>query len=64
MKKILSIFLLVLMSVSVFAADQIINDAEPSLFDYVIWRGDLTFDQIPFNELDSAILAMFSYLNF
>ena len=64
MKKILSIFLLVLLSVSVFAADQIINDAEPSLFDYVIWRGDLTFDQIPFNELDSAILAMFSYLNF
>ena len=64
MKKFLSIMLLILMAVSVFAADQIIKDVEPSLFDYVIWRGDLTFDQVPFNELDSAILSMFAYLDF
>ena len=64
MKKFLSIILLVLMAVTVFAADQIIKDVEPSLFDYIIWRGDITFDQMPFNELDSAILAMFAYLDF
>lgn len=64
MKKFLSILLLILLAASLFSADQIIKDVEPSLFDYIIWRGDLTFDQIAFNELDSAILAMFAYLDF
>lgn len=32
--------------------------------DYLFWRGDLTFDQVPFNEVDSAILAEMSYFPF
>ena len=64
MKKIFAVVFLILMTVSVFASDPIIKDVEPSLLDYIVWRGDLTFDQIPFNELDSAILAMFAYIDF
>ena len=33
-------------------------------FDYLAWRGDLTFEQDPFNEIDSAILAEVSYFPF
>lgn len=32
-----------------------------SLFDYLDWRGDLTFDEAEFNEVDSMILAWLSY---
>lgn len=32
-----------------------------SLFDYLDWRGDLTFEETEFNEVDSLILAWFSY---
>ena len=32
-----------------------------SLFDYLDWRGDLTFDEAEFNEVDSLILAWLSY---
>ncbi len=35
-----------------------------NLLDYLDWRGDLTFDQSPFNEVDSLILSELSYLNF
>lgn len=31
------------------------------LFDYLDWRGDLTFDETEFNEVDSMILAWLSY---
>ena len=31
------------------------------LFDYLDWRGDLTFDEEEFNEVDSMILAWLSY---
>ena len=31
------------------------------LFDYLDWRGDLTFDEAEFNEVDSLILAWLSY---
>ena len=31
--------------------------------DYISWRGDLTFAQSPFNEVDNLILACFSYVN-
>ncbi len=31
------------------------------LFDYLDWRGDLTFDEAEFNEVDSMILAWLSY---
>ena len=32
-----------------------------TIFDYLKWRGDLTFRQYPFNEVDAAILARFCY---
>lgn len=35
-----------------------------NIFDYFIWRGDLTFQASPFNEIDGVILARFSYLPF
>jgi len=31
--------------------------------DYISWRGDLSFAQSPFNEVDNLILACFSYVN-
>ncbi|MBF0779976.1 MULTISPECIES: Mbeg1-like protein [unclassified Granulicatella] len=33
-----------------------------TIFDYLNWRGDLTFKQAPFNEIDSLILTRFCYL--
>lgn len=35
-----------------------------TIFDYLIWRGDLTFQQDIFNEIDNLILARFSYFPF
>ncbi len=35
-----------------------------TLFDYVSWRGDLTFSQAPFNEVDSLIFALLSYVEY
>lgn len=35
-----------------------------SLFDYIKWRGDLTFDKVFFNEIDAIIFSMLSYINF
>ena len=32
--------------------------------DYLLWRGDLSFDVSPFNQIDDMILARFSYLPF
>lgn len=32
--------------------------------DYLMWRGDLTFAQAPFNEIDNLILALMSYIVF
>ena len=34
-----------------------------NIMDYISWRGDLTFAQSPFNEVDNLILACFSYVN-
>ena len=34
-----------------------------SLVDYVKWRGDLSFDISPFNELDNAVFSLFSYID-
>lgn len=34
-----------------------------NIMDYISWRGDLTFSQSPFNEVDNLILACFSYVN-
>lgn len=35
-----------------------------NILDYVDWRGDLTLDQSPFNEVDNLILSQLSYLDF
>ena len=32
--------------------------------DYIDWRGDLTFEVSPFNEVDALIFCQLSYLNF
>ena len=38
--------------------------AETNLIDYLNWRGDLTLAQDPFNEVDSLLLSVLSYINF
>ena len=35
-----------------------------TLFDYLNWRGDLSFSQAPINEVDSLIFSLLSYLDF
>jgi hypothetical protein len=35
-----------------------------NIFDYLDWRGDLTFEQAPFNPVDNLILSRISYLPF
>ena len=35
-----------------------------NLMDYLDWRGDLTLDQAPFNEVDNLILAELSFVDF
>lgn len=35
-----------------------------TLFDYVKWRGDLNFTEAPFNEVDSLIFSLISYIDF
>lgn len=35
-----------------------------NILDYLTWRGDITIDQNPFNEIDNLILARISYLPF
>lgn len=38
--------------------------AVTTVFDYLRWRGDLTFAQDAFNEVDNLILCIITYLNF
>ena len=38
--------------------------AVTTVFDYLRWRGDLTFAQDAFNEVDSLVLCIITYLNF
>ena len=35
-----------------------------TILDYLDWRGDITFDERPFNEVDNLLLAELSYLDF
>ncbi|MBQ7821539.1 MAG: DUF2974 domain-containing protein [Clostridia bacterium] len=35
-----------------------------NIFDYLDWRGDLTFDMDGFNEVDNLILSVISYIDF
>ena len=37
---------------------------EYTVFDYLQWRGDLTLQQDPFNEVDNLVLCIISYINF
>lgn len=34
------------------------------LLDYLSWRGDLTFAERPFNEVDNAVLSQLAYFNY
>ena len=36
----------------------------PNLFDYLEWRGDLTFDQVPLGPVDALVLTTMSYVHF
>lgn len=35
-----------------------------NLFDYLLWRGDLSFEQVPFGAVDGLILSALSYVRF
>ena len=35
-----------------------------TVLDYVGWRGDLTFEQVPPNEVDNLIFSLLSYIEF
>ena len=35
-----------------------------NILDYILWRGDLSFKQSCFNEVDAVILCQISYLNY
>ena len=35
-----------------------------NFLDYIEWRGDLSFEKSPFNEIDALILCQITYLNF
>lgn len=35
-----------------------------NMFDYLKWRGDLSFSVSPFNEIDNIILSMLSFIDF
>ena len=39
-------------------------DERNTMYDYLKWRGDLTFDQDPFNEVDNLILAQLAYVDY
>lgn len=34
------------------------------IMEYLLWRGDITFDQSPFNDVDNLILSQIAYVNF
>ena len=35
-----------------------------NIYDYLDWRGDLTFEQSPFNEVDNLVLSGVAYVFF
>ena len=35
-----------------------------SLFDYLDWRGDLRFSEVPLGEVDGLVLSLLSYIDF
>ncbi len=36
----------------------------PNLFDYIAWRGDLTFDEAPLCEVDALAFSLLAYVDF
>lgn len=34
------------------------------IFEYVLWRGDLSFDKAPFSDIDSLIFSLISYIDY
>jgi len=34
----------------------------PNMFEYISWRGDLGFEQVPFNPVDNIVFSQLSYL--
>lgn len=36
----------------------------PGIMDYIAWRGDITIDKSPFNEVDALIFTQLSYVDF
>ena len=34
-----------------------------NLSEYLVWRGDITFDEVPLNTVDALLLSQLSYLN-
>ena len=35
-----------------------------NIIDYIVWRGDLSFENAPFCQVDELILARLSYFDF
>ena len=35
-----------------------------NMYDYINWRGDITFDEVGINEVDSLIFTELSYIPF
>ncbi len=63
MKKIWVIFVFSMVCFAVFAKESQQNK-KYTLFEYIAWRGDLTFEEVPLNELDSVIFSLLSYVDF
>ena len=40
------------------------NVPNNTMYEYLDWRGDLTFFTDPFNEVDNLILAQLAYVDF
>ena len=40
------------------------NERMSNILDYLAWRGDLSFNQDPFNSIDALILSCLSYVDF
>lgn len=40
------------------------GNKKTNVFDYLEWRGDLSFTQSSFNEIDALIFSIFAYLDF
>ena len=35
-----------------------------NILDYLVWRGDMSFKNAPFNEVDNLILTQLAFMNF